>query len=64
MITALRLTTAADVAHAVTAQEIARQYGTTVAHVYKLACIHKWRRIKKVGRTHYDVVEVARTLGN
>jgi hypothetical protein len=49
--------------YAVTAQEIAKQYETTVGNVYKLACLHRWRRIRKSGRVHYDVLEVARTLG-
>lgn len=50
--------------HGVTAKEIAKQYETTVAYVYKLACIHHWNRTRKRGRIHYDVLEVARILGD
>lgn len=49
--------------YGLTAQQVAKQYGTTVGNVYKLACVHGWRRRRKNGRIHYDVMEVGRTLG-
>lgn len=63
MTTAERLATVIERRNAVTAQEIATQYGTTVGTVYKLACLHQWRRTRKGRKTYYDVMEVGRTLG-
>lgn len=63
MTTAVRLLSVEERRNAVTPQQVAKQYETTVGNVYKLACLHKWRRIRKHGRIHYDVLEVGRTLG-
>lgn len=63
MTAAVRLATADEIANSVSVAEIAKQYKTTVRMVYKLACLHQWRRIRKGRSIYYDVVEVARALG-
>jgi hypothetical protein len=54
MITALRLTTAADVA---------RNYRLALGTVYVLAHRHHWRRLRHDGRVYYDLADVDKVLG-
>lgn len=62
-VTAERLPTATERRNSVTAKEIAKQYGVTIGYVYKVACLHRWRRTRKGRLVYYDVLEVGRTLG-
>lgn len=47
----------------ITAQEAAGLFHTSVSYVYKLASLHKWRRVRHSGRIYYDLLEVAERLG-
>ena len=46
-----------------TGHDVARIYGTTISYVYKLASLHKWRRLRHNGRTYYKTEDVDKTLG-
>jgi len=47
----------------ITPADAARLYGTTVGYVYKLASLHRWRRIRDGRRIYYDLSEVDAILG-
>lgn len=48
--------------YSVRPQEVAKQYGLSLAYVYRLASLHQWRRIRVGREVHYDVLAVATTL--
>lgn len=46
-----------------TPEQAAKAYGTTVTYIYKLASLHKWRKLKHVGRVFYHWDDVDKALG-
>lgn len=46
-----------------TASDVARIYKTTTSYVYRLACTHKWRRIRHNGSVYYHAEDVDKSLG-
>lgn len=47
----------------ITPQEAARIYGTTVAYIYKLATLNRWRKIKDGRRVLYNLSDIDAALG-
>jgi hypothetical protein len=47
----------------VTAEDAARIYQVPIAHIYKLAHRHQWRRVRYAGRVHYHAEDVDAILG-
>jgi hypothetical protein len=47
----------------VTAAEAARLFGRTINNIYVLAHRHHWASTRRNGRTYYDPLHVAATLG-
>jgi hypothetical protein len=43
--------------------EIAANYGVRTAYVYRLAYLHRWRRIKHGRVIYYDLADVDAVLG-
>lgn len=54
MITAVRLATVG---------EVAKLYRCRPGYVYRLAYLHRWRRIRHDGRVYYDLDDVDAALG-
>jgi hypothetical protein len=46
-----------------TAAEAARLFGRTINNIYVLAHRHHWASTRRNGRTYYDPLHVAATLG-
>lgn len=47
----------------VTAEDVARLYGTTIRYVYKKASLDDWRRTRKGRQVHYYLEDVDATFG-
>lgn len=48
---------------ALSAQDVAHIYRTTISYVHKLASLHQWRRIRHNGNTYYHPEDVDKSLG-
>lgn len=46
-----------------TPEQAAKAYKTSVGYIYKMASLHKWRRLRHDGQVYYHWDDVSKTLG-